>query len=347
MSRLFFVTQQVDPAHPTLGAAFAMVRALAERVDEVVVFAAAADVEALPANVRFRSFDAPTQALRGLRFEAVLARELARGRPAAILAHMSPIYAVLAAPLARPLRVPLLLWFTQQRAGPALARAARVVDAILSVDTRSVPLTSPKVQAIGHGIDFDGFACTEGAAHDVPLRLLSLGRYAEVKGHDVALRALRLLLDRGVVAELVICGEEATPNDATVRARLAGLVGQFDLAGNAKLLDPVPRTEVPALFAQTDVLVNATHGASADKVVFEAAASCVPVMAASPIFDTLLPDELRFPDGDSGVLAARLAALSRAELPGLGRELRRRVEVGHSVAHWADAVLAAALDHRG
>ena len=99
MSRLVFVTQQVDPAHPTLGAAAAMVRALAERVDEVVVLAAVADVGSLPENVRFRSFAAPTQALRGLRFEVALARELVHGRPTAILAHMSPIYAVLAAPL--------------------------------------------------------------------------------------------------------------------------------------------------------------------------------------------------------------------------------------------------------
>jgi glycosyltransferase involved in cell wall biosynthesis len=342
VSKLVFVTQQVDPAHPTLGAASAMVRALAQRVDEVVVLAAAADVGALPENVRFRSFAAPTQALRGLRFEAALARELVRGRPSAILAHMSPIYAVLAAPLARPLRVPLLLWFTQQRAGAALARADRVVDAILSVDVRSVPLESPKVQAIGHGIDLDGFSCNEWVVHEAPLRLLSLGRYAEVKGHDVVLRALRLLLDQGTAAELVVRGEEATPNDAIVRARLRELVDQLALQNNVRLLDSVPRTEVPALFAQTDVLVNATHGAAADKVVYEAAASCVPAVAASPVFDTFLPEELRFPDGDAGKLAACIAVLTRAQIPALGRELRRRVETGHSVAHWADAVLAAA-----
>lgn len=342
MSRLVFVTQQVDPAHPTLGAASAMVRALAQRVDEVVVLAAAADAGALPENVRFRSFAAPTQALRGLRFEAALARELLRGRPSAILAHMSPIYAVLSAPLARPLRVPLLLWFTQQQAGGALARAERVVDAILSVDVRSVPLESQKVWAIGHGIDLDSFGCSERVVGEAPLRLLSLGRYAEVKGHDVVLRALRLLLDEGIAAELVVHGEEATPNDATVRARLGELVDQLALQNHARLLDPVPRTEVPALFAETDVLVNATHGAAADKVVYEAAASCVPVVAASPVFDTFLPPGLRFPDGDAAALAARVAALSRGQLPALGCELRRRVEMGHSVAHWADAVLAAA-----
>ena len=243
MSRLLLVTQQVDPAHPTLGAAGAMVRALAERVDEVVVLASTAAVETLPGNVRFHSFAAPTQALRGARFEAALVRELLRGRPTALLAHMSPIYAVLAAPLLRPLRVPVLLWFTQQGAGGSLRRAERVVDAILTVDARAVPLASPKVRAIGHGIDTAEFACVERAARDGPLRLLSLGRYAEVKGHDVALRALRRLVDDGIDAELTVRGEEATPNDTLVRGRLAGLVGELGLDGRARLLDALPRPQ--------------------------------------------------------------------------------------------------------
>ncbi len=342
MSRFFFVTQQVDPAHPTLGAAAAMVSALAERVDEVVVFAAAADVDSLPANVRVHRFSAPSQLLRGARFEVALVAELARGRPAAVLAHMSPIYALLAAPVVRPLRVPLLLWFTQQRAGPALARAERVVDSILSVDARSVPLASSKVRAIGHGIDVDAFACSERSHDGGSLRLLSLGRYADSKGHDTALRALRSLLDRGVEASLVVRGEEATPSDATVRLRLQALIDELGLVGHAALLDAVPRTEVAALFAETDVLVNATHGAAADKVVYEAAASCVPVVAASPVFDMLLPEELRFPDGDAGALADRIAALPRDRLGIAGRDLRERVVRGHSVSHWADEVLAAA-----
>lgn len=339
MRRIFFVTQRVDPRHPTLGATAAMVHALAARVDEIVVFAASASSGALPANARFRSFAAPAQALRGARFEASLARELARGRPAALLAHMSPVYAVLAAPLLRPLRVPVLLWFTQQRAGRLLERAARTVDVIFSVDERSVPISSPKVRAIGHGIDTSVFACAsrhEGA----PLRLLSLGRYSEAKGHDVALRALRRLLDDGVDAELAVHGEEATPNDVHVRARLAALAQELGLV-RARLLDAVPRPDVPALLAETDVLVNATHGMSADKVVFEALASCVPVAAASPVFDTLLPPALRFADGDPGGLAASVcaaAALGDEER----RNLRARVEAEHSVEHWADAVFAAA-----
>jgi glycosyltransferase involved in cell wall biosynthesis len=335
MTKLVFATQQVDPDHPTLGAAADLVSALAARVDEVVVLAAAAAVDSLPANVRFRSFAAPTQALRGLRFESALARELARGRPAALLAHMSPVYALLAAPLLRPLRVPLLLWFTQQRGGAHLRRAARLVDAIVSVDARSVPLSSPKVVPVGHGIDTSRFTCTPHAGGGGPLRLLSLGRYADVKGHDVAIHALRSLPE----AHLTVQGEEATPTDVQVRARLQELARELGLEQRVSLLDAVPRRAIPALLRETDVLINATHGMSADKVVFEALASCVPVAASSSVFDALLPPELRFPDGDADGLAASVrsaAVLSDEER----RRLRGRIEAEHSVTHWADEIMA-------
>jgi glycosyltransferase involved in cell wall biosynthesis len=334
MRKLVFVTQQVDATHPTLGAAAALVHALAARADELVVMASSAAPKDLPANARFRTYAAPTQALRGARFEMALAREVVRGRPDALVAHMSPVFARLASPLLRPLRVPILLWFTQQAAGNHLARSVGVVDAILSVDERSVPLWSPKIRAIGHGIETDLFTCVERPGDGGPLRILSLGRYAEVKGHDVAVRALALLDD----ATLTVRGAEATPNDALVRARLGELVHELGLSGRVQLLDAVPRSEIPRVLAGADVLVNATHGASADKVVFEALASCLPAIAASPVFDRLLPEELRFTDGDAEELAARIpvaAALSTAER----RRLRARVETEHSVDHWADEVV--------
>ena len=96
--RLLVVTQQVDPSSPVLGATVAKLRALAARVDELVVLADSAMEGVLPGNCHVRLFRASRRAGRGLRFETALARELGgRPRPAAVLAHMCPIYAVLAA----------------------------------------------------------------------------------------------------------------------------------------------------------------------------------------------------------------------------------------------------------
>ena len=145
MTRIVFVTQQVDPGHPALAATVPKIAALAALVDEVVVLADGAVEGALPANCRVRTFRASRKLGRGARFEAALARELPGLRGGAVVAHMCPIYAVLAAPLVRPLGVPLLLWFTHWRASRLLRAAERVSTAVISVDRRSFPL------AVGQG----------------------------------------------------------------------------------------------------------------------------------------------------------------------------------------------------
>jgi glycosyltransferase involved in cell wall biosynthesis len=332
VTRLVFVTQVADPADPVLGATVAKIRALAARVDELVVLADRVAPDALPDNCVAHSFAAPTQAARGARYLAALAPELVR-RPVAVVAHMAPVYALLAAPLARPLRVPLLLWFTQQAGGPALHAAVRVVDVVLTVDERSVPLSSAKVRAIGHGIDVSELPCVP--ERRPPLRrLLGLGRYAPVKGWDTVLRALPDLPD----ATLTLHGPMLTDADRAHRPVLQTLARELGVHERVTFGDAVSYAEVPHLLGLADALVNATHGNAADKVVFEAAAACLPVFAASPVFDRLLPEQLRFHGDYPGSLAAKILAYRE----GAGPELRARVEAEHSVAHWAERVLEAA-----
>jgi len=328
--RLVFVTQHVDPGHPALAATVPMIAALARRVDEVVVMGFSARPESLPENARFHSFEAPLKPLRGLRFAGVLARELHAAR-VAVLAHMCPIYAVLAAPLARPRGIPVLLWYTHWRATQTLRLAARASTAVLSVDARSFPLPSPKVRAIGHGIDVEEFPCRSAPRHD-GLRLLALGRTSRAKGLPVVAEAARL-----AGATLEVRGPSLTPEERSHRAELERL--------GVSVEAPVPRAEVPALFAQVDALVNNMRAGAPDKVVYEAAASCTPVFASNPVFDRLLPEELRFNRDRPEELAARLeafAALPVEERERLGRRLRERVEREHSVDSWADRVVQAA-----
>jgi glycosyltransferase involved in cell wall biosynthesis len=330
--RIVFATQAADPEHPVLGATLAKIRALAARVDEMVVLAESIDLGALPENCVAHSFAAPSQAGRGARYVAALAPELLR-KPVAVLAHMSPVFALLAAPLARPLRVPLLLWFTQQAAGPSLQAAERVVDRLLTVDERSIPLHSPKVRAIGHGIDVAALPCV--SERRPPLRrLLGLGRYAPVKGWETALRALTDLPE----ATLALHGPTLTDGDRAELPRLQALARDLGVGERVSFGGEVPYAQVPHLFGLADAVVNATSGNAADKVVYEAAASCLPVFAASPVFDTLLPEQLRFHGDYPGSLAERI----REYEAGAGQALRERVQAEHSVDHWADRVLAEA-----
>ena len=337
MRKLVFVTQQVDPEHPALAATIPKIAALAKRLDEVVVLADSAVAGALPANCRVRTFGAGSKAGRGLRFERALGSEL-RDRPLGVVAHMAPVFAVLAAPLARPLRVPVVLWYTHWHASPTLRVAARLVNAIVSVDRRSFPVDSPKLHPIGHGIDLAEFECVSGESHK-GLTALALGRYSEAKGVDVVLRALRVALDRGLDLRLEVHGPALNDAERAQRKELERLVAELELGDRALLGEAVPRRELPALFARSDVLVNNMRAGAPDKVVYEAAASCLPVLASNPVFDTLLEDDERFERDDPASLADAFARFDRSARAERGGALREQVERDHSVEHWAERLI--------
>ncbi|MFN2627200.1 MAG: glycosyltransferase family 4 protein [Gaiellaceae bacterium] len=337
MRRLVFMTQRLDQDDPALGATVPMVRALAARVDEIVVLCDSALPEALPANARVHRFGSGTRAGRGLRFEAALAREL-RPRPDAVIAHMIALYAVLAAPLVRPLGIPLVLWYTHWRSHALLRAAARVSTAIASVDRTTFPLESAKVHVIGHGIDVSEFSCSEAGATEGPLRALALGRYSPAKGLDHVVRGLRLAVDRGCDARLEVHGVAGSALERDHERWLGDLVEELRLGERVDLGGPVPRAELRAVFGRSDVLINNMRAGAADKVVYEAAASCLPVLASNPVFEQLIDRGSLFDRESPESLADRLLGLDRRRRP----ELRARVLEHHSVEAWAEGILAAA-----
>ena len=173
--------------------------------------------------------------------------------------------------------------------------------------------------------------------------MLSLGRYSSVKGIDTVIRAVALLPQ----ATLTHHGPSLTDAEAAHRIELGHLVDELGLATRVTLGDAIPRRDVAREFTSTDALVNNMRAGAPDKVVFEAAASCLPVFASNPVFDDFLPPSLLFPRDDAAALAAKLGALVPADRARTGRELRARVVAGHSTEHWADAVLEVVRSVRG
>ena len=336
MRKLIVVTQQVDPASAVLGATVPKLRALAERVEELVVLTDSAAEGALPDNVTIRTFSASRRARRGLRFESALARELSRRpRPSAVLAHMCPIYAVLAAPLARPTGVKVLLWFTHWRRSALLSTATRASSKVLSVDTRTFPIKTRKLVAIGHGIDVSDLPCVKRPEDRDPVTLLALGRTSPAKGLVTILRAVEQVPE----VRLRIVGPSLTEEERMHRIALDRLVIELGLLDRVDISGPVPRQAIPSLYADVDSLVNDMREGAADKVVYEAAATCLPVIASNHAFDTLLPERLRFEHGNPESLADAIRFVLEADRQALGRTLHGTVTREHSVDVWADRVV--------
>jgi len=339
--RLLVATQRVDPRHPSLAATIPKLRALAARVDELVVLADTAEPGSLPPNCRVATFGAHSRVARGARFEARLAGAAARGR-LPVLAHMVPLFALLAAPIVRPLGSPLLLWYTHWNPTRALRLAERVVTTVLSVDERSFPLPTAKLRTIGHGIDLGAFDHPRESPGET-LQLAALGRLSPMKRYLTLLSAVRVAVDRGADLRLEIRGPALTDEERAYRAHVEAAVSRLDLGDRVTLGDALPWSDVPDALARHDVLVNLAE--AADKIVYEAAAARTLPVASAPSFAALLPPELRFPRDDAEALAKRLHAIAamtptaRAEL---AESVRARVARNHSVESWADAVVDAA-----
>lgn len=338
MQRLVFITQVVDPGDANLGATTAKIAALARRVDEVVVLCDRGVDGVLPENCRLRVFGAPSRAQRAARFVRLVTEET-RDRPLAVVAHMIPLYAVVAAPVTRARRVPLLLWYSHWKAHLLLRAAVAASTGVVTVDERSFPVRSAKVHAIGHGIDLDEFPC-QPANDSVgrSLRVMSLGRYTPPKKLEELIEGVRLARERGVDVRIDLFGTAGAPALEAYKRSLEALAGEFATVGG-----PIPRTEVAAAYAHADVV--ASDFFSPDKVVLEACASCRPVLASQPAFDTLLAGiepPLAFERGRPETLADRietLAALTDEERHAIGRTLRERVRARHSVETWADGIM--------
>ncbi len=350
--RLVLVTQTLDAEHPALAQTLDLVDALARRTGELVVLCQSVGSHPpLPPNVRVRVYAAGTRAGRGLRFAGLLAAELRkRPRPDAVLAHMVPLFLVLAAPLAKPLGVRLALWYTHWHAGRVLRLATGLADVVLSVDQRSFPLRSRKVRGIGHAIDVEAFSPGAVRPEAGRLRLLALGRTARWKGYDTMLAGLERAVAAGVDAELEIRGPQLTGDERAHAAELREAVAASPtLDGRVRIEPPLPRSALPELLRGADALLSATQprgSETLDKVVYEAAACGVPVLASNSALDEFLgglPLELRFTARDADSLAGALRAIAAADAAtraATGAELRRRVVAGHSIDAWADAVVA-------
>ena len=343
MRKLLFVTQVVDPADSNLGATRAKIAALARHVDEVVVLCDRGVDGVLPDNCRLRVFGAPTRVGRAVRYVSALVDEL-REKPIAVVGHMVPLYTLVAAPFVRARGVPLMLWYTHWKGHIVLRMSTVVCTHLLSMDVRSFPLRSNKVYGIGHGIDLNEFPCQPvNPAAGRSFRVMSLGRYSPPKRLDEMVEGVRIARERGLDVRIDLYGTASPGLEASYKAQLEELVAREGYREFATVGGPRPRTELPPVYAEADVV--ASDFISPDKIVFEACSSCRPVIASHEAFDALfagIEPPLAFERGRPATFADRieaLAALSDEARHAIGETLRELVRTGHSVETWADAIL--------
>jgi glycosyltransferase involved in cell wall biosynthesis len=351
--RLLLITPKVDPRDDLFGHVHTWVTALARRVERLYVVALWATDPPLPPNVRFATLGKERDAdkLRWLvRLQRHVGRLCRRGEVDAILAHMGPVFAVAAAPLARATGTPLFLWYAHGHVSPMLRLAHALADGVGTSTPQGFRIPSGKVTITGQGIDTARFRPPdEPPAPDSPL-LLSVGRFSPVKDYATLLDALARVPSgggRGLVAELVggVHSDAERAYLHGLRERAAGL----DITDRVRFVDGLPHAEIVPTYQRATLFATCSRTGSLDKVVLEAAACGVVPLVCNDAFRALFGARwpaLSFPPGDAGALAGRVGdwlGRSSTERRAVADDLRARIEREHSVEHLADATIGMIL----
>jgi glycosyltransferase involved in cell wall biosynthesis len=338
MSKLLIITQKVDEVDDLLGFFVSWIREFSTHVERVTVITLGKGAYTLPHNIQVLSLGKEVgvskikQAIRLFQF---LWREVRTHD--AVFAHMSPVFALAAAPFTMAWNKKLVLWYLHRSITLRLRLAEKLVDTIVTADRQSLTLQSPKIVEVGHGIDVARFTVTDRASlAGRPLRILSVGRLSPIKGFDTLIRAIQELQHRNIQIEVRIVGRAVMSDDTRYERELRELVAQLGIGDILQFVGFVPYVEIPAQYRWADVVVGCTPPGGIDKAILEGMASSCAVVTSNSVMKKYFTQEHAgeyvFDHGGAKDLARKLERLVRQDLPGIGQQMHRIVVDDHNLS---------------
>jgi len=354
--RLLLFNLATDADDPILGFTTRWIHALAQRVEFIHVITMRAGRIDVPENVRVYSVGKEkgySEPRRAVEFYRLLLRVLREDRIDACFSHMIPIFTILAAPILKARRIPIVTWYAHPSLTWTLKLAHHLSDRMVTSLETAYPYRKDKLVVIGQAIDTDLFA-PDGTPPVEPPMILCVGRLSPVKDHPTLLRAAALMRrEWGKPFRVVILGGPAGPQDEPYVRSLHRKVEELALQDIVSFHPPVPMTELPNWYRRCTVHVNLTPTGSGDKVAWEAMACGRPCLVANEGFRETLGDYsaiLLFRYRDSIDLASKLGSilsLPSSEWEGIGQYLRERVVQLHSLERLVTRLLSVFSEIRG
>lgn len=231
------------------------------------------------------------------------------------------------------------------------AIGAEVSDAVRAEGWRIpvVPIPNAIDLERYHGADRQE-AKREVGAPDGRALLVMLANLAEHKGQATALRALKLLKDRGVAADLWLAGEERGGEGRFTR-ELQALAADLEIAGDVRFLGF--RSDGPDLLRAADFfLLPSTHEGLPLSVLEAQAAGAVVVASPIPGIREVVEDSVTgflVEPADPAGYAERIQAMmqDRAAYERIRHAAMTRVTREHSWPGYVDKVWGVYADLRG
>jgi glycosyltransferase involved in cell wall biosynthesis len=273
-----------------------------------------------------------------------LFRILRKEKIDSVFAHMNILFAAMAGPILKVMRIPLFLWYCHKSVTLALRAAVFFSIKVFTCSENGMNVRSRKKRVIGHGIDLKKILFSE-IRHD-PGTLLCAGRISPVKNVHVLVDVMDELVNRAGLRDLKLLiagGPTELKRDRRYLRRVRCLVSEKNLDDHVLFLGEQNATGMIELYQRSLLLLHLSDTGSLDKVLLEAmACGCIPV-SSNESFRMLYEQE--FPrlqtTLDSGEIVSTVQSvlsMNQDEKERLRSELRGEVVGSHSLKRLVDVI---------
>ena len=255
-----------------------------------------------------------------------------RGDYDAVFVHMNPEYVVLGGYWWKRWHKTVALWYAHRSDTKKLRVALKWVTYVLTVSQDSFAIPTPKLRAIGHGIDTELFK-PHIKEESTLLRITTIGRVSSSKHILEMLGMLNELYNRKENFTFTIVGVPITKTEQSYAEKVEAAISNVPWKSHVRFAGSMPHAQLSAFLNTQDAFLNFSTTGNMDKAGLEALAAGVPLLTTNPQFAPLLsPYGLYVPEMRPQALAdALLAFFERPDQSAILATLRNKVVAEHSL----------------
>lgn len=274
--KILFVTHVVDSTHSMLGFVCGWIRSLASQsgVDAVHVVSFDAGSETID-GVSLTRISVASKIKKVLLFWKTILRDESN----VAFVHMTPIWVVLGYPIWFFKKTRIALWYTHGSNSFLLRVAVRCAHVVFTATPKAFPFASPKVHAIGHGIDPAFASVFRAPRPESRLNIVTVGRVSPRKRVIETIRFFAEIHRSKPSAKFVWIGEEIDREYASLVRRE---IHALNLESCVELKHPMKPADVPSAYTEADLFLHLSGTGSLDKVVLEALSAGCAVFSTNP-----------------------------------------------------------------
>ncbi len=287
--RILVITQKIDKNDKVLGFFHGWLKELSQKFESVEVICLEKGEFDLPKNTTVYSLGKEIGVSK-LGFLKNLYRYLflIRGSYDRVFVHMNEEYLLLAGLYWKSVGIPVYLWRNHPKGSLKTRIAVMLSKKVFCTSRSSFTARFKKTLVMPAGIDTKTFRPVEGIVRG-KYSVCMVGRISPIKQIDLALKAIKILVSKGIQVSLSIIGP-VLDKDQEYFESLKKYIKENNLSNIVSWKDAVSIDNLPEVYSSFEICLNLTPSGSFDKTIVEAS-SCgaVPLVSNSSL-KGFLPD---------------------------------------------------------